>query len=197
MKTYTRTVGETRPLLVIEYDTDADSPREWDNLGYFITVDRNYRSPDDYNGTIYNIVKSTGDVAESRDEHMKLIKKAIKEDTGEKVVAIYPVVKYEHSAVYYSLGSRSGFDCSNNGFYIVTNKTQKTFGTPKSRFEKVIKEELAEYTKWVNGEVYRFTLFNKDGEHEDSCGGFYSLEDIREYLPKEWKNEKLQDYLNY
>ena len=197
MKTYTRTVEETKPLLVIEYDTDAESPRVWDNLGYFITVDRNYRSPDDYNGTIYNIVKSTGDVAESCDEHMKLIKKAIKEDTGEKVVAIYPVVKYEHSAVSYSLGSRSGFDCSNNGFYIVTDKTQKVFGTPKKSFEKVTKEELREYTQWANGEMYRYTLFNKDGEIEDSCGGFYNREHIRENLPKGWEKENLRDYLNY
>jgi len=191
MKTYTKTVEETKPKLVIEYDEDSTSPREWSNLGYFITIDRNYFSPD-RNETLERIVKETGEEAGSQAEHIKMIKSSIEEDTDEKVIEVYPIVKYEHSGVSYSLCSSSGFDYSNNGFYIITDKTQKEIGTEAEDFEKVIKEELEVYNKYANGEVYQFCLYDDNGEVVDSCGGFYDIEDIRESLPEEWSKENLR-----
>lgn len=192
MQTYTTTIQ--KPRLVIRYDDDAQSPREWDNLGYFITVDSRHHSPD-RNEDMLSIVRDTGETASSCDDHMRLIKRECTARLGEKVVAIYPVTKYEHSAVTYSLGSKHGFDHSNNGFYIVTDKTQKVCGTDKKRFEECIKGELETYNQWINGEVFRFTLYDENGELEDSCSGFYDMEDIRAYLPDMYKKENLSDYL--
>lgn len=191
IKTYKKTIE--LPVLEISYDNYPSSPREWSNLGYFITCDRDYYSPD-INNTIEHIVKETGDEASNQKEHMELIKKAIKKETGEKVVAIYPVVKYEHSGIAYKLGTVHNFDYSNNGFYIITDKTAKELGASKKSFLRIIAQELEVYNKYVNGEVYQFCLYNDNGEIVDSCSGFYDIEDIREYLPKEWKNEKLSDY---
>lgn len=196
MKTITYTTQKTINQLKITHGDIAESPRNWSNLGYFITIDRNYRSPDN-NQDIINIVKDTGDNATSQEDHIKLIKKAIKDQLNEKVVAIYPIVKYEHGGISYSLGSKHGFDYSNNGFYIITDKTQNLLGTPKKSFEKVIKQELEEYNQYINGEVYQFTLYNEQGEIVDSCGGFYDLEDIKDHLPEEWKDETLSDYITY
>jgi hypothetical protein len=56
-------------------------------------------------------------------------------------------------------------------------------------------EELEEYTKWINGEVYGFTLYNEEGEVEESVWGFYDLEAIQQNLPKEWEDENMSDYL--
>lgn len=194
MKTYTKTTITTEPKLVIEYDTDAESPRKWDNLGYFITVDKNYRSPDG-NDNIYNIVKETGEEATDQKDHIERITKAINEQTDEKVLAIYPIVKHEHGNVVYRLGTAHGFDYSNNGFYIVTDKTAKLLGTPRESFEKVITQELEEYTKWANGEVYGFVLYDDNGEVDESCWGYYNIEDIRGSLPEEWKDEDLTAYI--
>ena len=191
MKTYQKI--EESPKLVISYDQGAQSPREWDNLGYFITVDSRYSSPDK-NEEIEGIVKCEGDNATSTENHAKLIKEKIN-SLGEKVLAIYPVSKYEHSGVSYSLGESRGFDYSNNGFYIVTERSAKITGTKKKDFEKVIEKELEIYTQWANGENYRFLLYDNDGEFEDSGGGFYDVEDIREYLPAEWENEDLSQYI--
>ena len=198
MKIYTKTRTTEEPRLVIEYDGDSESPREWSNLGYFITVDRDYHSPDK-NETLERIVKDTGDEAGSCEKHMKLIKKAYEEETDEKVYAIYPICKYEHSAVSYSLGTKHGFDYSNNGFYIITEQGLKEIGVRKNKkaIEKFITNELDVYTKWCNGEVYQFTLYDDQGEIEDSCGGFYDIESIREYLPKEWDKEDLNDYFDF
>jgi len=196
MKKYTKQITETKPRLEIRHDDDTESPRKWSNLGYFITQDRNYHSPDK-NETLQRIIKETGQVADSQAEHIAMIKREIGTDTDEKVIAIYPIAKYEHSGVVYKLGTIHGFDYSNNGFYIITDKTQKEIGTPKKSFEKVIKDELDIYNKWANGEVYRFVLYDINGEFEDSCGGFYDIEDIREHLPKEWEKEDLKEYLIY
>jgi len=195
MQTYTKKVKA--PRLVIQYDDSDYSPREDDNLGYFITRERNYSSPDGRkNSAIQSIVENTADDANNSEHHAELITAAINE-TGETVKAIYPVYRYEHGNVLYRRGTASGFDYSNCGFYIVTDKTQNVLGTPDDLIEKVIDGELATYTAYANGEIYCYTLYSENGEHEDSCGGFYSIDDIREYLPIEFKGEDLTDYLKY
>jgi len=195
MKTYKETRIIDKPRLVIVHD-DSESPREWTNLGYFITQDNDCESPDK-NDPLQYVIKETGDVATDLENHIKLIKEQYEEATNEKVIKIYPVVKYEHSRVVYSLGASYGFDYSNNGFYIITKESQKEQGTEPRHFEEVIKQEIDLYNKYINGDVYRFTLYDKEGEDLDSCGGFYDIEDIREHLPKEWKNEGLEEYIIY
>ena len=193
MKTYKKI--EEHPRLSIYHDDCPESPREWSNLGYFITKDSNYLSPDKHE-QLEEIVISTGDDAKDAEDHMDRIKEEVLEIMDEKVLAIYPVVKYEHSGVCYSLGIKHGFDYSNNGFYIVTDESIKECGTEIQDLERVISQEIKTYNSYANGEVYGFTLYDKDGEVEDSCSGFYSLEDVRDALPKEWKNEDLDEYLN-
>jgi len=193
-KMYTKTTITEEPRLVISYDPNGESPREWSNLGYFITKDSNYRSPDSHQ-TLERILSDTGDEADSQKDHIRLLKKAIKEEMGEKVIAIYPITKYEHSGISYSLGSQAGFDYSRNGFYIITDRTQKELGTKTKDFEKVIEHELELYNQWCSGEIYQFTLYDETGEFIDSMSGFYKIEDIKEYLPEEWKKENLEDYL--
>ncbi len=197
-KTYQATV--TKPMLEVWYDNDTESPRDWDNVGYFITEDdRTTSSPEnlgkDKQRTIYNCVLRTAADAGSQEEHIKLIKKEIKAQTGEKVMEIYPVNKYEHGGVSYSLGTKHGFDYSNNGFYIVTDKSQEG-KTYHESFKPYIEKELEIFNKWANGEVYGFTLYDGQGGIVDSIGGFYSLEDIKENLPKEWQKEDLSQYFN-
>lgn len=193
MKTYTKEI-ET-PKLVIECDTNSENPREeWSNLGHFITCEKRYNSPDD-DEVLKSIIQNLSEESANVEGHIKKIKEELPHNGYGKVLAIYPVYKYEHGNVIYRRGTAQGFDYSNSGFYIVTDKTQAIVGTPKDRFDKVIDGELETYTKWVNGEVYRFTLYNDKGEIEDSCGGFYDIEDIKSSLPEDWKDEDLEQYI--
>ena len=194
MKNYTKKITITKPKLVIEYDKYAQSPREDTNLGYFITVDSKIQSPDK-NEQLEKVVKETGEYVGSQEEHIKAIKKDI-EQLNEQVIAIYPITKYEHSGVSYSLGTQHGFDNSNNGFYIITNKTQEEIDVPTKDFEKIIKSELETYNQYINGEIFRFTLYDDKGEEEDTCSGFYDLEAIQQNLPSEWKDEDMEEYFN-
>lgn len=191
MKTYTAKIE--KPRLVIQYDDSAESPREWDNLGYFITAERHYNCPDN-NETIKNIVTETQHEASNTQEHADAIARSIKEQTGEKVLYITPVYRYEHGNVLYRRGTASGFDSSNCGFYIVTDKTADAL-TPSSRYETIIDNELETYTSYVNGEVYGFTLYDQNGDVVDSCWGFYDIDAIKQALPDEYKSDDMHDYL--
>lgn len=192
MKTFKTTIE--KPILTISYDNYPSSPREWSNLGYFIVISKRYTSPDK-NDFLYNIIKNTGDVANNQKHHIELIKEEIESSINEKVLAIYPISMYEHSGINYSLGNRHGFDYSNNGFYIVTDKTKAELGVEEKDFEAVIKAELEIYNQYCNGEVYRFELYDEEGNIVDSCSGFYSIDEIKEYLPEEFQDEDLEEYL--
>ena len=193
MLNYKKTIVEEKPRLSIFTDRDAQSPREWSNLGYFITKDRGFTSPDKHEH-FELIMDETGNEASSVEDHMERIKKEIEDRTFEKVLAIYPISKYDHGRVGYGLGIKHGFDYSNNGFYIITENSNKELGTKKEEWERVIEGELEVYSQYMNGEIYEFSLYDEKGEETDCCSGFYKIEDIREYLPSEFANEDLMDY---
>ena len=207
MKTYTKQIE--KPRLVIAHDEYSASPRrDGGNVGYFFTKESRHISPDGTTHALYQIMVETGDEAKDLKQHIALIKAraaaAFKEsapkdgnshDEELHVIEIHPVYRYEHGNVVYKRGIGKGFDYSNCGFYIVTAQSISGRTMTAESIAKAIDAELAQYTQWANGEVYRFTVYDKDGEEEDSCGGYYALEDMREALGDEWKNEKLEDYI--
>ncbi len=191
-------------LLTIDYCEAPESPREWSNLGYFITCESNYKSPDDRED-LKKIIEQSQYSASNCAEHIEEIKKEFKA-IGEEIKAIYPINRYEHGVVIYSLGEKHGFDHSNCGFYIITKKTQKEIGALKKDFKKIIKQELDCYNKYINGETYHFTLDEKQApkvckccgidsgsEYKDldACGGFYSIEDIFSEIGEKMDNWKI------
>lgn len=208
MKTYTKSVEEAR--LVIRYDEGSQSPRLDSNIGHFFTKESRSKSPDGTEHELYDIMLVAEMEAESTESHIKAIErlaseafKASEPKDGSShnedlhIIEIHPVYKYEHGNVSYRRGTAGGFDYSNCGFYIVTAKSISGETHTEESIARAIDAELEVYTKWANGEVYRFTLYDENGVEEDSCGGFYDIEDIRESLPEDWKDEELKDYFNH
>ena len=193
MKTFTITTTKTRPKLVIKRDTDAPSPRKDSNIGKFITNERGRNSPD-RDIYLHNLMMETYEDATSSEDHLARLYKAISE-----VILIVPICRYEHSGVQYMTGVHEGYDYSNCGFYFVTKETYKEiFGDEEVDEEKilaVVKCEIEDYNRYLNGDIYSFELFNDEGDFVDSCSGFYLLEDMKEHLPVEWQDEDLEEYL--
>lgn len=188
MKTYNKTT--VKPKLVISYDYDSDNPRSWYNLS--ILVIRG-------NGNTYltSELERTQYEVSNGEEHKQLMVEVVEDYFESKVVYSDFVSKYEHSGVSYFIGQSSGWDYSNIGFVFVTEESLEECGCAEEDIEEIVKGEIETFSRWANGEVLQYILYDDEGNVEDSCGGFYDLEEIRENLPEEWQEEDLTKYINY
>lgn len=157
----------------VENDSDSDNPRSWSNLGEFCVSNhsRYIRNESDFD-------------LESLDlKHLR------------KTHIVLPVSVYDHSGVSIYIGSPCDrWDSGQIGWYIVSKEKIRSEYNVKRISQKLrervisyLENEVETYNKWVNNEVYSFTLYH-NGEEEDSCGGFYNIDYIYEYLPSEYTN---------
>jgi len=96
--------------------------------------------------------------------------------------------RYEHGNSVWSLigeGPRCRFDTTRHaGILVWTGKPKEM---PADMREKSARMFLETYTCWANGEGHGYTIEDEDGEHVDSCFGFfgndmdYMFEQIREH----------------
>lgn len=105
-------------------------------------------------------------------------------------ILAFPILKHEHSDVRYYLGdSLDRWDGSVAGFaWEEKAELRKKLGVSKlmkkqvSEIEKQVKNDLAAYTDYANGNVYGFKFFGVDGSEEGSCWGFFGYENDQEML---------------
>lgn len=199
MKTAVKTIRI--PRLEIRYDDFAESPRHNDNIWYMDIRDhRRYNFPKE-------LSIAWDEWEETANELIEL----------EKNFYVFPIDCYEHSGISFSLsgtGMQCQFDTSKsvgiiaiprvyNGYDIKEWNRSKTRDNPQAtqvtlteeQVNTIATEELNEYNQYLNGEVYRFTLLDEEGDEIDSCWGFYDIDDIRDHLWKEWADESMMQYL--
>jgi hypothetical protein len=135
----------------------------------------------------------------------------------EETALVVPIYKYEHGGVALKTGPfHDPWDSGLLGYAIMTNsKIRESFGGGRYVYEgkeckwvpgtgiinkkrrkmaeDLIDAEVAEYSAYLNGEVYGFQLFNECGDEESSCWGFYGLQSIPAML--EHLDEKQAAYL--
>jgi hypothetical protein len=162
--------------LKIEVDTDCGSPREDDNLTQMIFVGKHSHLGDKHD---VNFTGSYGSRQEFIESGADEVKKQLKD-----VVAIKPVHLYEHGNVSISTGDGYPYNCpwdsGTCGFVVITKeRIREMFGckrVSKKDIEKAISQmdgEVETLSQWISGDVYGFVIEDEDGEHEDSCWGFY------------------------
>lgn len=166
-----KTVEYKNHRINISYDDFADSPRTWDNLGTLIAFHNRYDLGDNssYNKNDFN----------SWDD---LEKSLLKEFDG----VLLPVYMYEHSGVSLQCAPFGcSWDSGQVGFIgisrvrIFNEYGYKTL-TKKRReqIEEYLKNEIEDYSKYLNGDVYYFEVLDSNGDILDSCGGFYDTESV-------------------
>lgn len=194
MKTINITIA--KPQLEIYYDDDTENPREWSNLGLIVSK-QSIITDEECKPLVQDLINSQ---ARNMQDHLNEMEKIVADYFDSEVVFSIPLLKYEHSGVKYYTGyNDSGWDCGCVGFVFVTESKLKEMGMENDLVKicNIIDNEMETLTQWVNNEVYRFVLFDEQGEEVERCTGFYELEHIKEHLPKEWQNEDLEQYIKY
>lgn len=151
----------------IFYDPEPESPRDWCNLGTMVHWHRRSNVGDERIS-----VEDTG--VESLDELVDYFKR----ERGATVVL--PVYLYEHSGqTVNTTGFSCPWDSGQVGFIFDTPKGREDCGTPPELIEEVLRGEVETYDQWLRGDVYGYVV-ERDGEHVDSCWGFFGLDYAKE-----------------
>jgi hypothetical protein len=148
------------------HDPCPESPREWDNLGTILYSSTKYKLGD--------VCVSGGVIPEEFEDE-------------DNVISL-PVYAYIHSGILLSTAPFScPWDSGQCGVIVVTkDRVRSEFGwkviTKKRRekIEELLRSEIEIFSKFIAGEVYGFEIVDKDGEHVDSCWGFYSEDEALE-----------------
>ena len=146
-------------ILKIFQEEFPESPREWDNLGTLIFVNKP-RSLGDYSDPGADI------------------------EAAKSALIRLPIYIYIHSGIAISTAPFScHWDSGFLGYYYVTReKVISEYGevTPENiqAAENRARAELETFGIYLSGEVYGFTI-EKDGDPIGSCWGYYGEEGIK------------------
>ena len=144
----------------IHQDSDPESPREWDNLGTMVCWHRRY---------------NLGDEKPTCESH---------EFNPNKHAVCLPLFLYDHSGITMSTGPFGcPWDSGQVGWiycdaeeirkeYSVKRISQKTL----AKVRAVLEQEVKTYDEFLTGQVYGFVVEDAEGNHLDSCWGFYGLD---------------------
>lgn len=153
-------------------DDDPSSPRDYENLSHMVCAHRRYTLGDEQ--------RSEGETEEELRERVP------------GILAILPLYLYDHSGITISTTPFGcAWDSGQVGWAYVTEKSAKAMGCdgsmggdwPVSRLEEAIRGEVAEYDRFLTGDVYGYVVTEPDGEEGESCWGFigreYAIEEAR------------------
>ena len=186
-----------RDLIIKIYgDNNPLNPRkDWDNFGHMICFHRKYNLGDKHNM--------------SMEELQELVER--------KDVVALPLYLYDHSGITMNT---TGFSCpwdSGQIGYIYTDeaKIRQEYNLldPSKKIHKHIKDkarallesEVETYNDYLTGNVWGFVVEDNEGEHIDSCWGFYGdyekgalkeAKDVVAYLTNRGKTNAIGQYLN-
>ncbi|HBF33402.1 TPA: hypothetical protein DDW35_02440 [Candidatus Sumerlaeota bacterium] len=165
----------------IYYDDNPLNPREEsDNLSTMVCFHRRYNLGDRHN---YRSQDFSG-----WDEFKARIV------ADHNPVVMLPLYLMDHSGLTISNNLEpfraldpAGWDWGMGGFCFVSRKHfVQEFGrkklTPKMRekIHNIVKSEIEQYDQYLQGEVYGYVVEDENGEHLDSCWGFFGLDYARE-----------------
>lgn len=149
----------------IVQDTDAESPRENDNLGTMICWHRNYILGDYTNKDL---------PYDSPSDFQEWV------DKDKETAIVLPLYLYDHSGITMSCSPFScPWDSGQIGYiYITKEKIRKEYSVKKitkkllERVTGYLVSEVKEYDDYLTGQCYGYVIEDEDGEHIDSCWGF-------------------------
>lgn len=150
-------------------DETPDSPREWDNAGAMVCWHRRY---------------SLGDIDGKKEYGGNEDFLAWWQANGKGGV-ILPLYLYDHSGITMSTGRQYPFNCPwDSGqvgwIYVTAEKIRKEWGrntkATKAKALRCLQAEVDTYDQFLTGQVYGYVIEDPQGEHVDSCWGFFGFD---------------------
>lgn len=154
------------PTLKIVHDPEPLNPRkEYDHLGTMICFHRRHRLGDKH-----------GYRSEDFDNWDDMERHLLKEHP-----VVLPLYLFDHSGLALSTTPfHCPWDSGQVGFIVMEREALlKEYGVKiatqdaKRKAEKVLRAEVDEYGQYLSGDVWGYVVEDDDGEHIDSCWGFY------------------------
>lgn len=151
----------------IYQDEEPGSPREWDNFGKMVCFHRGYDLGDKHDM--------------SADD--------LKELVAKKDVISLPLYLLDHSGIWmnttgFSHVDPQRWDWGQVGYiYADTDMIRKNFGvirvtdSLKRKTRQLLETEVETFNKYITGDVYGYVIEDSEGNHKDSCWGFYEKPD--------------------
>ncbi|MCK5502488.1 MAG: hypothetical protein KAI82_14725 [Tritonibacter mobilis] len=170
----------------IYHDPDAESPREWPNLGTLICWHRRYRLGDSHQfDSPEAFLRDLAGVSDQSDLTMDQLR-----DRAERKAILLPVFLYDHSGLAMNtIGFHCPWDSSQVGYVHVTHEAvRKEFGVKRiskalcETAEDILRAEIVSYDAYLAGRVYGYVI-EQEGEEVDACWGFlgdYELDCLSE-----------------
>jgi hypothetical protein len=169
-----KTITGRVPGVVVEiyYDTDPESPAEWENLGE-ITYNKSART-------------RLGYVGKTADEDAEIARKV---RDGEYIGI--PVWAYVHSGATVQAAWSNPFGCpwdsGRSGWvYVPKAKVLEEFSRKRmspellAKVHEILRAEVKVFDQYLRGDVYGFRVLDKrsdpEGMEVDACWGFYGLD---------------------
>jgi hypothetical protein len=158
-------IGDYR--FTMNQDECWESPREWDNLGTILGWMQRYQSPD------------KNDFADPND----FMEWFLGEHANDPDHVLLPLFKFEHGGVIFSTGDFGDkWDSGQVGWVYATGETVRNEGLTKESATTVLENEVKTYSQYANGEVYSWSIYQKNGcdacghaewNHVEGCGGYF------------------------
>lgn len=174
--------------LIIEVDNDSIyNPRQWDNLGKMLCFHSRYNLGD------ANTKYRTEDYNSWEEMERDILKK-------EDVAVILPLYLYDHSGITMNTTGFNridsyGWDWGRIGFIFTTKDNVRNCYNVKritknllERVKEHLLSEVNEYDDYISGNVYRFDIYDGNGEYVDGCGGFFG---------SDWDNNGMKDQIPF
>lgn len=165
--------------LQIKQDIDPQNPRtEWDNLGVMVCFHNRY---------------GLGDESDLRSDSFSGwddVENHLRRECG--AVIVLPLYLYDHGGITIRTEPFScPWDSGPVGFiYATRDGILKGYGRDpkkniltkklKEQARECLKSEVTSYDQFLRGDVYGFVIEDEDGDHVDSCWGFFGEDYCRE-----------------
>lgn len=170
--------------LVLRHDEDAESPRQWSNVGTMACWHRRYNLGDEQPGgePMEWLRELAADHVGADDPD------AISDEHVERIIAkhfvMLPLFLYDHSGLAMNCGGFScPWDSGQVGWIYCTKAKAIEECTSVEKAEEYLRGEVETYSQWLGGDVWGFEVreyeCDEDGEETDeyevldSCWGFY------------------------